>query len=58
MSEDRKLYTIKVTNLGTGRVDIHKNLTMSEVEYIKLTPTLEVEILEVNFKGRRGKRRQ
>lgn len=49
MSKDFKLYTIKVTNNDTGRVDIHKNLSYDEVEYIKITPTLTVEVIEVNL---------
>lgn len=52
---DEKLYTIRVTNNDSGRVDIHKNLTSSEVDYIRLTPTLTVEVLEVNFSKKRKK---
>jgi hypothetical protein len=55
MAGQYKLYTIRVTNKTNGRVDIHKNLSHNEVEYIKSTPTLEVEVLEVNF-SRRGSR--
>lgn len=53
MSTDSKFYTVKVTNNDSGRIDIHKNLTMDEVEYIKLTPTLTVEIIEVNLSRKR-----
>ena len=54
MSDD-KLYTIKVTNNDSGRIDIHKNLTMDEVDYIRLTPTLTVDIIEVSLSKKRKK---
>jgi len=55
MSEETSLYTIKVVNTTSGRVDVHKGLTMDEVDYIKLTPTLQVDIVEVNS-HRKGKK--
>lgn len=44
--------TVRVRNLDTGREDVHRGLSMDEVEWIKLTPTVEVEILEVSMRGR------
>lgn len=57
MAGEYKLYTIRVLNKASGRVDIHKNLSYMEVEYIKWMNTLEVEVIEVNF-SRRGPRRR
>jgi len=51
-----RVLTVKVTNLGTGREDIHKNISKEEVEWIKLTPGLEVEIMEVSMRGRSKKK--
>lgn len=58
MVQEIKLYTIRVVNKDSGRIDVHRNLTISEVEYIKLTPTLEVEVVEVNFKKKRHRSRR
>lgn len=55
MSEENKVYTIKVTNNTSGRVDVHKGLTLDEVDYIKLTPTLTVDIVEINLQKRQKK---
>ena len=38
--------TIKVKNNKTGEVYIHENLTQEEIEWIRLDPNLEVEIIE------------
>lgn len=45
---DSKVLTIKVTNLDTGREDIHKNISPDEIEWIKLNPNLRVDIVEVS----------
>jgi len=37
---------IKVKNNETGEEYIHDNLTKEEVEWIKLDPNLEVEVIE------------
>lgn len=55
MSEP-KVYTIRVTNLTDERVDIHKDLLIEEVDYIKSCPTLSVEIVEINVKRQRYSR--
>lgn len=56
--ESSEVYTIKVTNKDSGRVDIHKNLSKSEVEYIEFMPSLSVEVMEVNLRKTRRSRRK
>lgn len=38
--------TIKVTNLDSGRVDVHKNISRDEADWIAVSPNLKVEILD------------
>jgi hypothetical protein len=53
MSTDVKVFTIKVTNVVDGRIDIHKDLLSLDVEYIRANPNLRVEVMEINIrKGR------
>lgn len=52
MSNGRKFYTVRVYNKNCDRVDIHKNLSYDEVEYLKFMYFLEVEITEVSFSRR------
>lgn len=50
------MLTVRVTNLESGRVDIHKNLTKTDLEWIECNPNLRVEVIEVSMKKekRRG----
>lgn len=50
MSKELNLYTIRATDKNSGKANVHKNITFDELEEIKLTSTLFVEILEINKK--------
>lgn len=43
------MLTVKVTNLESGRVDVHKNLSKNDVEWIRVNPNLKVEVIEVSM---------
>lgn len=49
------MLTVRVTNLESGRVDIHKNLTKTDLEWISCNPNLKVEVLEVSMKRKKNK---
>lgn len=45
--------TIRVTNRMCGRVDIHKNISREEADWIAISPNLEVEVLDAkSFRDR------
>lgn len=48
----RKLYKVRVTNIESGRVDYHHNLTRWDLEWLRSMATLKVEILEVENRER------
>jgi hypothetical protein len=48
--------TVKVTNLETGRTDIHRSISKEEADWINLSPNLEVEVVEVSMRRIRRKR--
>jgi len=43
---DSRNLTVRVINLDTGREDVHKNISYDEMEWIRLNPNLQVDILE------------
>ena len=49
------ILTVKVTNLETGRIDVHKNISREEADWIAVNPNLRVEVLEVAMRRRRRK---
>jgi hypothetical protein len=50
--------TVKVVNVETGRVDVHKNISKEEADWIALTPSLVVEVLEVTLSDDSRSRRE
>jgi hypothetical protein len=38
--------TIRVTNISSGRVDIHRNISKEEITWISCNPNLEVKIVD------------
>ena len=42
--------TIKVTSLDSDRVDIHKNISREEADWINVSPNLRVEVLEISMR--------
>ncbi len=55
-SRGPRVLTVKVTNTETGRQDVHRNISKEEADWIALTPSLKVEVLEVSLKGRHGRK--
>lgn len=42
-------FSIRVTNLMTGRVDYHRDLTREDVSYISSCNRLKVEVLSEDY---------
>ena len=47
--------TVRVINLETGRVDVHKNISKEEADWIAISPNLQVELIEVSLRKARKK---
>jgi hypothetical protein len=56
VTRKRKLYKVRATNMESGRVDYHHNLTRWDLEWLKSMANLKVEILEVENREKYEKR--
>lgn len=46
VSPKKVRYSAKVTNIETGRIDVHKNLSLNDIEILKSFVTIRVEEIE------------
>ncbi len=47
--------TVRVISLDSNRVDIHKNISKEEADWINISPNIRVEIVEVSMRRIRRK---
>jgi hypothetical protein len=45
MIRKRQLYKVRTTNIETGRVDYHTNITRWDLDWLNSVVTLKVEVL-------------
>ena len=44
--------SVRVTNRVCGRVDVHKNISQEEAEWIAVNPNLDVEYIDFSRQSR------